>query len=348
MDSPNPPLRLDISRLNITPEDPGYEDAIACVSMYWKQAVLPSPADQEEMIQNIIKRCYMMNKSSRAGIAAHRIYRAATTQNISNTWSAYLILSAIYRQLPWQYEHIVQQKFGSLTIESHLNSHFALYPDTVWPGQAESTGEHAARFKATYPKVKHVSYWARMSLPEPKIPDFRSCQADSVQSEHTDANTDPKVSATELDTLPDITVGSQDSTIVQEDDGAAAQKQDSETRPSNTPSALSPPTRPSASQDSFNINNIVDAITRERSGRGAHQMQRMQAIMRSMAQLEETSKGVVRQSEFNAFQEECNVFRNEFNVFREEFNAFREQESVFRDEIRQFMTAIAASFSANI
>lgn len=362
MDLSNPPLRLDISRLNITPEDPGYEDAIACVSMYWKQAVLLSLADQEEMIQNIIKKRYMMNKSSRAGIAAHRIYRAATAQDRSNTWGAYLILSAIYRQLPWQYEYIVQQKFGSSTIENHINSYFALYPNTVWPGQAESTSEHAVRFKATYPKVKHVPYWARMGLPEPKIPDFRSFRADSIQSEHTDANrdpesqdallraaiVDPQVSATELETLPDITVESQDFTVVQDDSGATAQKQDSETRPGNTSPALAPPTRPSASQDEFNINNIVDAITRERSGRGAPQMQRMQAIMRSMTRLEETSKGAVRQSEFNAFREECIVFRDEFNVFREEFNAFREQESVFRDEIRQFMTAIAASFSANV
>ncbi|KAL7896294.1 hypothetical protein HDV63DRAFT_385363 [Trichoderma sp. SZMC 28014] len=362
MDSSNPPLRLDISRLDITPEDPGYEDALACVNMYWKQAVLLSPADQEEMIQIIVKRRYMMNKTSRAGIGGHRIYRAATRKDRSNTWSAYLILSAIYRQMPLQYECKVQQKFGSSTIENRLSSYIALYPDTVRPDQADTTSKHAARFKAANPKVKNVPYWARMGFPEPDSPGFRSSRADSVQSGHTDANRDSKnqdtlsraaigdarVSETELDTFPDIKVESQDFTVVQDNAGAAAQKQDSETRPSNTSPALAPPTPPSARQDDFNINNIVDAIARERNGGGAPQMQRMQALMSSMTRLEVTSKGAVQQSEFNAFQRECVVFREEFNVFREEFNAFREQESVFKDEIRQFMTAIAASFSANI
>ncbi|KAM0481779.1 hypothetical protein ACHAPX_003105 [Trichoderma viride] len=362
MNPSNPPLRLDISGLNLPPEDPGYEDAIACVLMYWKQAVLLSLADQQAMIQETMKRRYIMNKSSRAGIAAHRIYRAATSQERSNTWCAYLILSAIYRQVPWQYEYIVQQKFGSSVIENHVNSYFALYPNTVRPDQADTTSEHAARFRATYPKVKNIPYWARMGLPEPRIPDFRSFRGGSIQSEETDANidaenhdalsraaiADPQVSTTDLDTLPDITFGSQDVTVVQDDAGAAAQKQGSETRSNNPSPALAPAPRPSASQDEFDINNIVDAISRERTGRGAHQMQRMQAIMASMTRLEEASKGAVQQSEFNAFQEECIVFRQEFNVFREEFNAFRDQESVFRDEIRQFMTAIAASFSANI
>lgn len=361
MNPPNPPLRLDISRLNLPPEDPGYEDAIACVLMYWKQAVLLSPADQQEIIQDIIKRRYMMNKSSRAGITAHPIYRAATGQDRSNTWSAYLILNAIYRQVPWQYEYIVQQKFGSSAIENHLDSYLALYPNTVRPDQADATSEHAARFKATYPKVKNTPYWARMGLPEPRIPDFRSFRGGSIQSDEIDANIDPEnhdalsraaiahpqVSTTELDTLPNISFGSPDFTVVQDDAGAAAQKRGSETRSNNTSPALAPLPRPSASQDEFDINNIVDAISRERTGRGAHQMQRMQAIMSSMTRLEEASKGAVRQSEFNAFQEECIVFREEFDVFREEFNAFRDQESVFRDEIRQFMAAIAASFSAN-
>lgn len=85
MDSPNPPLRFDVSQLNITPEDPHYEDGIACFRMYWRQAVLLSPQDQEEMIQNILTRRYMMNKSSWAAFTNHRIYRSASKDDKANT-----------------------------------------------------------------------------------------------------------------------------------------------------------------------------------------------------------------------------------------------------------------------
>ncbi|KAM0520730.1 hypothetical protein ACHAPE_003128 [Trichoderma viride] len=332
MESSSPPLRLDVSRLNLTPEDADYEDAIACVSMYWKHAVLLSPSDQQQMIQVIMHRRYMMNKSSRASIAAHRMYRAATKHERCNTWSTYLILNAVYRQVPWQYEFIVQEKFGSSAIENRLNSYFAFYPNTIWPDQADNTGEHATRFKAAYPKVKNVPYWARMGLPEPKAIDFRTFRADSVQSE--DSNVDM-----------DTTANYQDSAMIQPATDAMDQNQDAETRSCNTPPSHASSTEPPATQDEFNIDNIVEAIT---SGRGSHQVQRMQAIAQSMNRLEETLKDVVRQQEFEAFREECNVFREELNDFREEFNVFREQELAFKDEMRQFMAAIARSFSASI
>lgn len=188
MNSSNLPLRLDVSRLNLTPEDPDYEDAISCVSMYWKQAILLSPTDQEEMTQIIKGKRYMMNKSSRGCISTHRMYRAATKHDRCNTWSAYLILKAIYHKVPRQYERIVQQKFGFLTIENRLNSYFDFYPNTMWPEQADNTGEHAMRFKAAHPKVKNVPYWARMGLPEPETVDFRSLRALSVHSEDSNAN----------------------------------------------------------------------------------------------------------------------------------------------------------------
>lgn len=311
--------------MNLTPEDADYEDAIACVSMYWQQAVLLSPQDQQEMIQEIITRRYTINASPRVKIAAHRLYRAAMKQNRCNTWSAFLILSALYHDMPRKYQDIVLQKFGSITIENRLASYFGLYPDTVRPNQADTTGEHAKRFMATYPKVKNIPYWARMGLPEPEAIDLRSFRADSAPLEDTGASTilknqgaplgaainDSQTPATELDILPDITIALQDSAVVQDVAGAAAQSRGPEARPSNT-----------SPSDEFNINHILGMMTREasprhgnRPSRDVHQMQQMQTIMQSITRLEETS----------------GAFRNDFVALR--------------DEVRLFMAAMAASIS---
>ncbi|KAL6886094.1 hypothetical protein GGI43DRAFT_431891 [Trichoderma evansii] len=246
MDSPNPPLRLDVFQLNLTPEDPHYESGIACVRMYWKQAVLLSRQDQREMIQDIITRCYMMSKSAWAKATCHRLYRAALKHNKYNTWSAYLILNALYFTIPKNYEIKVREKFGSITIEDRLVSYIAIYPNTIQPEQADETGEHAQRFKVAYPQVKNIPYWARMGLPAPDTIIYHKIRANSIESQDTDASVDaekqeahlpldftttnPQVPATALDVLLDITADSQDSAAVQDVTDAAAPSQDPEAK----------------------------------------------------------------------------------------------------------------------
>lgn len=123
----------------------------------------------------------------------------------------------------------------------------------------------------------------------------------------------------------------QGSAMVQNGIDTMGQSQDPGVTPRKTSPSLAPHSRPSASQDNINVDEILGMLTRDaspshgdRSSSRAHQMQQMQDIKQSIASLEERSEDFVREQEFTAF-------RNDY--------------AAFKDEVWRVISAMAASIA---
>ncbi|KAL6699418.1 hypothetical protein J3F84DRAFT_404479 [Trichoderma pleuroticola] len=127
------PRELTIASLDLGKDDEDFADGIACVQAYWEQASQMDTDTQEQMRHLIITKQFVQTLSSRQSISKHRLYRGAIGKDEMNTWPIFLILKAMYKELPQPYMRKLRAKGFVVHTEDHTSDYMAAYPDTIRP-----------------------------------------------------------------------------------------------------------------------------------------------------------------------------------------------------------------------
>ncbi|KAL7896293.1 hypothetical protein HDV63DRAFT_407746 [Trichoderma sp. SZMC 28014] len=184
---PTPIIRLDIAQLRLPREHPAYEDGVACIKAYWKQAAGMTTAEQTQMISEIRKCRFWINPSCRGGASTHRLYREA--ERGMNTWGIWCILNALYYRVPLAYRKRVTAKFGEDRVLADLSQQYlAQYPDTILPSLIDRNSAGALNFKIMYPLLRNIPYWASMGLEEILLSSVQPLASQTAREASTSAS----------------------------------------------------------------------------------------------------------------------------------------------------------------
>ncbi|KAL7941403.1 hypothetical protein V8C42DRAFT_355518 [Trichoderma barbatum] len=111
---------------------------------------------QEKMRHLIITKQFAHTVSSRQGISIHRLYRAALRKDEMNTWPVFLILKAIYKEIPQLYMQRVRAKGLAVETSDHTDDYMAAYPDTIRPRIFETDTKKGREYRELWPKLKNT------------------------------------------------------------------------------------------------------------------------------------------------------------------------------------------------
>ncbi|KAF3070218.1 hypothetical protein CFAM422_006698 [Trichoderma lentiforme] len=158
-DTPNGalvPLELTIASLDLGKDDQDFADGIACVQAYWEQASQMDADTQEQMRHLIITKQFALGLSARQSISKHRLYRGLIGKDETNTWPIFLMLKAIYKELPRSYMRKVRAKGFVTNPEDHTNDYMAAYPDTILPRIFDTDTRKGREYREMWPRLKNT------------------------------------------------------------------------------------------------------------------------------------------------------------------------------------------------
>ncbi|KAL5087044.1 hypothetical protein Trisim1_008427 [Trichoderma cf. simile WF8] len=158
-DTPNRalvPRELTIACLELGKDDEDFADGIACVQAYWAQASQMEADTQQQMRHLIISKQFAHTLSSRQSIWKHRLYRGAIGKEEMNTWPIFLMLKAMYKDLPRPYMRKVRAKGFVTNPEDHTNDYMAAYPDTIRPRIFDTDTRKGREYREMWPKLKNT------------------------------------------------------------------------------------------------------------------------------------------------------------------------------------------------
>ncbi|PTB50960.1 hypothetical protein M431DRAFT_8995 [Trichoderma harzianum CBS 226.95] len=150
------PRELTIASLDLGKDDEDFADGIACVQAYWEQASQMDTNTQEQMRHLIISKQFAHTLSSRQSISKHRLYRGAMGKDEMNTWPIFLMLKAMYKDLPHSYLRKVRAKGFITNPEDHTDDYMAAYHDTIRPRIFDTDTRTGREYREMWPKLKNT------------------------------------------------------------------------------------------------------------------------------------------------------------------------------------------------
>ncbi|KAJ4855665.1 hypothetical protein T069G_09033 [Trichoderma breve] len=150
------PQELTIASLDLGKDDEDFADGIACVQAYWEQASHMNTNTQEQMRHLIISKQFVHTLSSRQSICKHRLYRGAMGKDEMNTWPIFLMLKAMYKDLPRSYMRKVRAKGFVTNPEDHTDDYFTSYPSTIRPRIFDTDTRKGREYREMWPRLKNT------------------------------------------------------------------------------------------------------------------------------------------------------------------------------------------------
>ncbi|KAL6825436.1 hypothetical protein J3E69DRAFT_380639 [Trichoderma sp. SZMC 28015] len=150
------PRELTIASLDLGKDDEDFADGIACVQAYWEQASHMKTNTQEQMRHLIISKQFVHTLSSRQSISKHRLYRGAMGKDEMNTWPVFLMLKAMYKDLPRSYMRKVRAKGFVTNPEDHTDDYFTSYPNTIRPRIFDTDTRKGREYREMWPRLKNT------------------------------------------------------------------------------------------------------------------------------------------------------------------------------------------------
>ncbi|UKZ82965.1 hypothetical protein TrVFT333_010766 [Trichoderma virens FT-333] len=172
------PRELTIESLDLGKNDEDFADGIACVQAYWAQASQMDATTQEHMRHLIITKQFSLTFSSRQSIFKHRLYRGAIGQDEANTWPIFLILRAIYKDLPQPYIQRLRAKGLVVKTSDHTDDYMAAYPDTIRPRIFDTDTIKGREYRERWPRLRNTpSIYRKSRFKDDKQPTTTATQA---------------------------------------------------------------------------------------------------------------------------------------------------------------------------
>ncbi|TFB04294.1 hypothetical protein CCMA1212_003632 [Trichoderma ghanense] len=156
MASQLPIHELAIADLRLNEDDELFADAVACVQTYWSQASQMTTESQEVMIRLIINRDYAHTDWSRKHTCNHRLYRASSGRDDVFAWPVFLILRALYKELPKAYVAAIRERNLPTALEDHTDDYLAVYPNTVLPTPYDTITAEGEAYRRAWPKLRNT------------------------------------------------------------------------------------------------------------------------------------------------------------------------------------------------
>ncbi|QYT05113.1 hypothetical protein H0G86_012009 [Trichoderma simmonsii] len=244
------PLELTIASLDLGKDDEDFADGIACVQAYWEQASQMDADTQEQMRHLIITKQFALNLSARQCISKHRLYRGLIGKDEMNTWPIYLMLKAMYKDLPRSYMRKVRAKGFDVEPEDHTSDYMAAYPDTIRPRIFDTDTRKGREYREMWPRLKNTPTIYRKSRAR-KDKQSNSKQPNAAATEAT-AKTKPATIA------PQATISSHATTTpssAQQSDGRGKK------RPAADSTIETPTKRSYTREDEFEFDSVLMQMT---------------------------------------------------------------------------------------
>lgn len=108
-----------------------YNDAVACIKVYQKQATALSDLSRSNLVKKIIRGRFFRPEEKRDIPSSHVLYQEIRDRGFALkdlSWSSYIILRTLYNELPVIYEHRIKEKFKTLEIIDRSHEFFAIHP----------------------------------------------------------------------------------------------------------------------------------------------------------------------------------------------------------------------------
>ncbi|KAL7956000.1 hypothetical protein V8C34DRAFT_326668 [Trichoderma compactum] len=150
------PRELTIASLDLGKDDQDFADGIACVQAYWEQASQMDADTQEKMRHLIMTKQFALSLSARQSISKHRLYRSAIVKDDLSTWPIFLLLKAMYKDLPQSYIHRVSGKGFVVDTVDHTSDYMAAYPDTIRPRIFNTDTRKGREYREMWPRLKNT------------------------------------------------------------------------------------------------------------------------------------------------------------------------------------------------
>ncbi|KKO96733.1 hypothetical protein THAR02_11164 [Trichoderma harzianum] len=236
-DTPNGalvPLELTIASLDLGKDDEDFADGIACVQAYWEQAPQMDTNTQEQMRHLILTKQFAHTLSSRQSISKHRLYRGAMGKDEMNTWPIYLMLKAIYKELPHSYLRKVRAKGFITNPEDHTNDYLISYPDTIGPRIFDTDTRKGREYREMWPRLKNT----------PTI--YRKSRAKNDKQSNSKQNA----------TATESTVKTKPETVAPQASTSSGKK-----RPVADSTTETPIKRPSTREENFEFDSVLMQMT---------------------------------------------------------------------------------------
>ncbi|OPB40616.1 hypothetical protein A0O28_0006960 [Trichoderma guizhouense] len=252
----NVPLELTIASLDLGKNDQDFADGIACVQAYWEQASQMDAETQEQMRHLILTRQFALSQSARQSISKHRLYRNAMGKDEMNTWPIFLMLKAMYKDLPHSYMRKVCAKGFAIDPEDHTNDYMAAYPNTIRPRIFDTDTRNGRKYREMWPRLKNT----------PTI--YRKSRAKKEQ--HSNETATEAMAKTKLETItPQATTSSRATSThsrqrrsaapscltIQQSDGRGTK------RPAPDSTTETPTKRSYTREDDFDFNSVLMQMT---------------------------------------------------------------------------------------
>ncbi|KAL7931498.1 hypothetical protein V8C35DRAFT_282497 [Trichoderma chlorosporum] len=150
------PYELTIASLDLGKDDEDFADGVACVQAYWAHASQMDANMQEQMRELIISKQFALTLSSRQSISKHRLYRGTVGKDDLNTWPIFLILKALYKDLPQSYLRKLRAKGLDVNGLDYTHEYMAAYPNTVQPRIFDTDTTKGREYREMWPRLKNT------------------------------------------------------------------------------------------------------------------------------------------------------------------------------------------------
>ncbi|PKK50676.1 hypothetical protein CI102_7167 [Trichoderma harzianum] len=240
----NVPLELTIASLDLGKNDQDFADGIACVQAYWEQASQMDAETQEQMRHLILTRQFALSQSARQSISKHRLYRNAMGKDEMNTWPIFLMLKAMYKDLPHSYMRKVCAKGFAIDSEDHTNDYMAAYPNTIRPRIFDTDTRNGREYREMWPRLKNTpTIYRKSRAKKDKHSNETTTEATAISSHATSTHSRQRRSA-----APSCST-------VQQSDGRGTK------RPAPDSTTETPTKRSYTREDDFEFNSVLMQMT---------------------------------------------------------------------------------------
>lgn len=255
------PRELTIASLDLGKDDQDFADGIACVQAYWEQASQMDADTQEKMRHLIITKKFALSLSARQSISKHRLYRGLVRKDERNTWPIFLILKAIYKDLPQSYMHKLRAKGFVVDTVDHTSDYMAAYPDTIRPRVFDTDTRKGRAYREMWPGLKNTpTIYRKSRAKNDKQSDSKQPSATATEAAVSSkpATIAPQATtlnrATSTPSRPRTSATSICSTA-QQSDGCGKK------RPAADLTIENPMKRPSTREDDFEFDSVLMQMT---------------------------------------------------------------------------------------
>ncbi|KAL6811811.1 hypothetical protein V8C40DRAFT_257550 [Trichoderma camerunense] len=255
------PLELTIASLDLGKDDEDFADGIACVQAYWEQASQMDAETQEQMRHLIITKQFALNLSARQCISKHRLYRGLIGKDEMNTWPIYLMLKAMYKDLPRSYMRKIRAKGFDVEPEDHTSDYMAAYPDTIQPRIFDTDTRKGREYREMWPRLKNTPTIYRKSRAK-NDKQSNSKQSNTTATEAT-VKTKPATVAPQTSTSTRATSTHSGPTTSATPTGSTEQQLDGRgtKRPAPDSTTETPTKRSYTQEDDFEFNSVLMQMT---------------------------------------------------------------------------------------